>query len=194
VALAEDYRDQLLRLLPPGRAWATEIGTNLSQLLYAWADELARVHGRGLSLLDVEAYADTTEELIVEWENDAGLPDECSGAAGTLEARRDVLVRKLTDFGLQRLEDYEAAALAIGYTITVDEFTPLRCGDPCGLPINGWEWWFVLQVNAPETTIFEAKAGEAVAGDPLRWWGNELLECTIQGMQQAHVFLIFSYT
>ncbi len=70
--------DQLLRaLLPPGLAWVAEVGSELAYLVEALAQELSRVDERGEDLQN-EMDPRTATELLDEWEEVAGLPDECS--------------------------------------------------------------------------------------------------------------------
>ena len=54
-------------------------------------------------------------------------------------------------------------------------------------------WQFVWQVNAPEASIVEFDAGRSSAGEPLRSWGNELLECVINRLKPAHTYVLFAY-
>ena len=108
---AEHLREQLRRLLPRGRAWPLRNDATLAGLLHAQADELARVDRLALTLLE-ESDPRFTELLIAEWERMAGLPGACEGPAPTLQARRDQLVRLLTDAGGSHLQDYLDAAAA----------------------------------------------------------------------------------
>ena len=193
---ATDYLAQLQALLPQGPAWPREADAALTQLLAAWADELARVDGRAADLVE-ESDPRTTAELLADWERVAGLPDACVAAlAGTQTTtqRRAALVGKLTTIGGQSAAYYIALAASLGYTITVTEFAPFQAGhSAAGDPLSNDEWMFAWQVNAPEESIVEFSAGRSCAGEPLRAWGNELLECVISRLRPAHTHVLFAY-
>jgi uncharacterized protein YmfQ (DUF2313 family) len=190
---AEKYRDLLLALLPPGRAFSRENGTTIDALLDGMAQELARIDARA-DELTVEVNPLTTNELLPDWERVAGLPDNCAAElADTVQGRRQALVAKLTGTGGQSRQYFIDVAAALGYTITITEFDLFHVGDPVGLPLYGDDWQFAWQVNAPATTIVDFRVGESTVGEPLRSWGNDDLECKINQLKPAHTVAIFSY-
>ena len=192
---AADYLAQLQALLPQGFAWPRQADAALTKLLLAWADELARVDGRAADLVE-EADPRTTAELLADWERVAGLPDPCVAALGvsqTAAQRRAALVAKLTTIGGQSAAYYIALAASLGYTITVTEFSPFQAGSDAGDALTNDGWRFVWQVNAPEASIVEFSAGRSSAGEPLRAWGNELLECVINRLKPANTYVLFAY-
>ena len=190
-----DYRAQLQALLPQGPAWPREADAALTQLLAAWADELARVDGRAAALVE-EADPRTTAELLADWARVAGLPDPCVAAlAGTQTTarRRAALVAKLTTIGAQTATYYIALAASLGYTITVTEFDLHDVEDNVERPLIAMPWQFAWQVNAAQNTIGVLDVTDTVE-DPLAWWGNELLECVIRRLKPAHTHVLFAYT
>lgn len=187
----EDYGDHLTKLLPQGEAWSREPDSVLGRVLRALGGAFARVHNRGLDLIE-EADPRTALELLVDWERTCGLPDDCGGPPETLAQRRAAVVSRLTSRGGQSRAYYIAVAADLGFDITITEFEPFRAGDPCEVPVCDEDWIFVWQVNAPEETIVEFAAGSG-AGEPLRAWGNQTLECEIGWRKPAHTSLIFSY-
>lgn len=190
-----DYLRQLQALLPPGPAWSRDDAAPLTHLLAALALELERVDGRAADLVE-EADPRTTAELLADWERVAGLPDPCVAALGinqTTAQRRAALVAKLTTIGGQSAAYYIALAASLGYTITVTEFSPFQAGSDAGDALTNDGWRFVWQVNAPEASIVEFAAGRSSAGEPLRAWGNELLECVINRLKPAHTYVLFAY-
>jgi len=193
---ATAYLAQLQALLPQGFAWPRQADAALTNLLLAWADELARVDGRAADLIE-EADPRTTAELLADWERVAGLPDPCVEAlAGTQTTaqRRAALVAKLTTIGGRSAAYYIALAASLGYTITITEFSPFQAGhSAAGDALSNDGWTFVWQVNAPEASIVEFAAGRSSAGEPLRSWGNELLECVINRLKPAHTHVLFAY-
>ena len=138
------YRDALIKLWPPGPGLAKWIDSNVYKLTEGLAIEFARVDDRAADLLE-EADPSTAYELLTEWEEAAGLPDEC-GAAETLEDRRATLVARLRGLGGHAQADYESVASALGVTVeSVVKFPIARCTDPCDSTIRSDEWANVVK-------------------------------------------------
>ena len=192
-AKSEDYQRQLIDLLPPGPAWSRNPESILGKLLHGQGEELARVHNRALDLIE-EADPRTTLELLPDWERVAGLPEPCVDPPDTLDERRTALVDKLTRLGGQSRQFFIDLAAKFGFVVTITEFKPFTAGSLAGDPVNSEEWQYAWQVNAPDTTITSVfRAGQSFAGDPLRDWGNELLECLINRFKPAHTHVEFVY-
>lgn len=192
---ATDYLAQLQALLPQGPAWPRDADAELTRLLTAWADELARVDGRTLDLVE-EADPRTTAELLADWERVVGLPDPCVAALAatqTTAQRRAALVGKLTTIGGQSAAYYIALAASLGYAITVTEFTLHDVEDDVEHALTAAPWQFAWQVNAAQDTVGVLAVTDTVE-DPLAWWGNELLECVISRLKPAHTHVLFAYT
>ncbi len=190
---AVQYKQQLQALLPPGRAFPRIPDSLQDNLLLALADELARVDGRAGNLLS-ETPADTTDELLPDWERVAGLPDACTTGTPTKQERRNALVARLADVGEATPAAFVQAAADLGFTVTVTEFLPFETGAAtAGAPISNGDWVFVLQINGPAVTVLEFGTGVSAVGEQLRSWGNELLECGLSHLIQAHWILIFTY-
>lgn len=192
--MAEHYRDQLLALLPQGAAWLTDLESNLARLFHAWGDELARVDLRADELIE-EADPRTTNELLPDWERVAGLPDGCTNQVDTLQERRNALLARLTAMGGQTPQYFIDVAAALGYTITITEFTTRRHGQArYGEQYAGEAWAYAWQVNAGVTTVVQRRHGQSGYGEPYQDWGNEILECVIRRLAPAHTFVIFAYS
>lgn len=189
------YRNLLLRLLPPGRAFNREAGSKLYQLMEALGVELSRVDSRAKELL-AESDPRTTTELIEDWERLVGIPDDCqTEVSASLAERRADVVRKLTNGGGATPAFFVALAAYLGYDVEVQDTYPFRCGKGrCGDPIYGIEWAFWFQVITAnfDTQIFRAGAGRC--GDRLRVIRNDLLECVISKAKPAHTEVQFLYT
>ncbi|OPY15601.1 MAG: hypothetical protein A4E66_00005 [Syntrophus sp. PtaB.Bin001] len=185
---ADDYLNAFLQLLPPGWVYPRSLSGTLADTLKALADELGRVDARVDDLLD-EADPRTTLEMLTDWEDVCGLaPDSDS----LLYSRRNAVVRQLRYRGGQSRAYFIALAASLGYSITITEFRPYTCITPIDQGIYNEECRFVWQVNAPETTIIEATC-ESPCNEPLRSWGNEVLESAISYLKPAHTTVIFSY-
>lgn len=191
---ADQYREQLKALLPPGRAFPRERGTTLDALLDAMAQELARIGARAEQLA-MEAIPSLTTELLPDWERVAGLPDNCSGVlAETMQGRRADLVSKLTSLGGQSPAYFIAVAAALGFTVTIEEFRPFRAGwSTAGDALTNGDWVFTWMVHAPAQTVRYFRAGQSAAGEPLATWGNSALECRLRKLKPAHTILLFAY-
>lgn len=190
-----DYLAQLQALLPPGPAWSKDAEAPLTRLLTGLAQELARVDGRALQLVE-EADPRTVAELFADWERVAGLPDACAVAFGgdqTVAQRRAALVGRLSTLGGQSAAYYVGLAAALGYAITVTEFSEHTVLDDVENPLYGAAWTFAWQVNAALNTVTDLTVDASVE-DPLAAWGNSLLECVIRRLEPAHTTVLFSYT
>lgn len=191
---ADDYLQQLQALLPQGPAWPRE-ESPVSRLLNGLAQELARVDGRVVTLLE-EADPRTTAELFADWERTTGLPDECAIAFGgdqTTAQRRAALLGRLTNLGGQSAAFYVGLSAALGYAITVEDFTEHSVDDDVDHPLYGEAWAFAWQVNGVLNEVTEITVDDSV-DDPIAAWGSALLECVIERLKPAHTTVLFSYT
>ncbi|EGF92412.1 hypothetical protein ABI_08480 [Asticcacaulis biprosthecium C19] len=154
---APAYLDQLLKLLPRGRAWSRAPESTLSKLMSAFADGAARFDARALELLE-EADPRTTTELIDAWERVAGLPDTCTGTLTEIADRRAALWQKLTNSGGQSIAYFTEVAARLGYEIEITLFRPMYCTSPCTglLFTTAWRFtWQVTVANAEEAPVME---------------------------------------
>ncbi len=186
------YLAQLQALLPQGGAWTRDRDANLTALLQAMADELARVDARGEQLID-EDDVRTTFELLSDWERVAGLPDSCVGAGQTTQQRRAALLQRVTSIGGQSRAYFIAVAAALGYAVTISEFSWHTVEDDVEHPMYGVAWNFAWQVNSALNTVQELTVDDGVE-DPLAFWSNVPLECVINRLAPAHTTVLFSYT
>jgi uncharacterized protein YmfQ (DUF2313 family) len=190
---ATDYLAQFQRLLPRGRVWHRGVGlvqdADLLTLMPAWV----RLHLR-LNDLIAQIFPCTTTELVPEWEASLGLPDPCTGPLPTLQQRQAAVCAKFKARGGQTKAYFIAVAASLGYTIEITEFAPFRAGqNRAGDPDYGADWAYAWRVSAIADTIWEFSAGASSAGEPLRAWGNEVLECALRAVAPAHTVLQFAY-
>lgn len=191
---AADYLSQLQALLPTGAAWPRQQDAELTRLLRALAEELARVDKRGEELLR-EADPRSTVELLEDWERALGLPDPCAPLAETLQERRAAVAAKLVASGGQHRQYYIDIAAALGVEVGITEFFPFRVGHSAiGEPLASDDAWrHTWQVDAPETLVTRFSVGQSAVGSPLRSWGNAQLECAIGTRKPAHTEVLFAY-
>jgi uncharacterized protein YmfQ (DUF2313 family) len=191
---ASDYFTQLQSLLPLGIAWPREPDANLSRLLAAWADELARVEDRAGQLMD-EVDPRSTNELLTDWERVCGLPNSCVVAAlDDLDPalRRGAVVAHLTAMTDLSVSDYVRLAREMGFEITVTEFDLHDVTLDVDALLTAPPWQYAWRVSAPATTVFDFSVMDTVA-DPLAWWSNVVLECVLRALKPAHTTIIFAY-
>lgn len=143
----------------------------------------------------VDAFPSTAVNLLGEWEQTLGLPDPCAGVSPTFQGRRNQVVARFTNTGGQSIQFFEAFALGLGYTVTVTQYAPFRCGQStCNQQLGGEEWFFTWAINSPLNTISYFRTGQSAMGDPLSSWGNSVLECEISEAKPAHTILQFHYS
>jgi len=191
----DDYLSQLQALLPQGPAWPREPAALLTRLLDSFAEEFARIDARADQLIK-EADPRTTYELLADWERVAGLPGTCALLAGidlTVEQRRAALVTKLTERGGQSRAYFIALAARLGFTVTITEFHEWSVNDDVEYSLNGEDWNFAWQINAPLDTVIEWTV-ESDVEMPFAVWGNELLECALSQDKPAHTVVLFAYS
>jgi uncharacterized protein YmfQ (DUF2313 family) len=191
---ADAFLAALQFLMPPGRAFPRD-DTFMAQLLSVPADALATIRAAALQLANVEADPTLTLQLLADWEADFGLPDPCSTANPSIEQRRLSLLAKIASLGGQSRDYFINVAAALGFTITITEFSPFSLGRATwGENLLGPGWAFVWQVNAPLITVSRLLLGQGVWGDPFWTIGNTELQCRLKSIAPAHTFVTFNYS
>lgn len=95
----EEYADQLIALLPPGKAFPTELDTTMRAICLAMADGLARVDEAANQLLkDVDPGGFTDESVGEIWLDLVGEESVQPGLV-TVEKQRESILHKLTAGG-----------------------------------------------------------------------------------------------
>lgn len=188
-----EYQDALSALLPQGAAWSREVQAPLMRFLGALALELSRVDGRAAQLLAETDPASTTE-LLADWERVVGLPDPCVTLAQTVAERRLALEGRLTSVGGQSRAFFIGLAARLGYSVTIDEFASSAAATAAGIPFTGSGWANTWRVNVPTAvSVTPFRAGAGAAGEPLRAWSNEVIECQFKRYKPAHTSVLFAY-
>jgi len=192
---ASDYLAQEQALLPTGPAWPRDDESFPPRLLRGLAEEFSRLDARAANLFE-EADPRTTQELFFGWESVAGLPDACVEAFGdeqTMAQRRAALVGRIVGVGGCSRSYLISVAEALGYAITITEFSEHNVDDDVDAPLCDEAWNFALQFNGSLNTVNELTVDDSV-DEPLASWGNALLECVLQRQAQGHLTILFSYT
>lgn len=190
---ASDYLRAFQAYMPRGRAWPDDPDSTMAKTLSGYCPSMERINARSNALID-DAFPATAHELIPEWEDSLGLPDPCIGEASTLQAKRAQVVAKLTGTGGQSKAYFIGYAAALGYTITIEEFTPFRIGQHrMGHTLGDAGWAHTWAVVAPQETVVSFLMGQSATGEPLRSWGNAALQCSLLKIAPAHTELLFIY-
>lgn len=199
---ASDYQGLLSALVPPGKAWPTDPDSRFQRLLAGLAPEFARVDARAKRLLD-EADPRQALYLFDEWESSYGLPSDCAPAEQSMADRSVALIGRIVGQGGMRGADYIALAEGLGYpgtmiiepreaTVEVETATGY-VGSQIGDDINDVAWESSWTVLIPNGVIRQSVVDEAVIGDPLRSWGDELVECALRGARPSWLILQIGY-
>lgn len=187
----EQHRDALLLLLPRGSAFTRDKNGDIAKVFTGFAEELKRFDERIDALIE-ESDPRTVIELIDDYENDWGLPTDCTGPLITLAQRRQALVDRIVNIADQSRQTYIDRAADLGFVVTVTEYS---AGDsvPGHAEIPAADAAFVVQINAG-LEGFQRRVFGGPHGEPYSVFGNALLECGINQIAMTHHVIIFSYT
>lgn len=207
------YASLLKRLLPEGRAWEQ---IKLSALWEGLAGEFCRIEQRAKDLLYREFDPLQAEELLDDWMDLVGIPDECTSIDLTEDELRRQVVQKLATLGGISAKYFEEVASFLGFEdIDVFNYVPFtvgrsRVGDPLTndspprdvfrvgthtvgqrLKTPGWVHYFGVRVPIAEFTYF--RVGLSRVGEPLVDFGNRLMECTLTKIKPAESGIFFTF-
>lgn len=208
---AADYTQAFSDLLPTGPAWPREPDSVLQKVVAGqsqiWGD---LVETLAAVLLTRESDPRATVTLLPDWERAWGLPDECArDEYRSIGDRQQALVTKMTLLGAQSRAFFIAQAAALGYTITIQEWSPFMCGvSRCGDTTNlddgthyRWEigspdmrFYWKVRVSALRLTWFRCSSGQVGVDPHLRIAGATDLECMLRRWKPAHTQVIFDYS
>jgi hypothetical protein len=112
----------------------------------------------------------------------------------TTSDRRRAIQAKITALGGLNPQYYIDVAAALGYTITIDEFTPFWCGlgvagEPCGDQDTIFYWRVNMLFGEASVQYFLSCSGKS--GDPLSYLlvGSDLI-CVLEKYKPAHTVVI----
>ncbi len=188
------YHRQLLSLLPQGQAWPREAGTVISRLLRAEASQLAEIDRVAVGLLN-ELLPNLTFDLLTEWEQSVGLPDDCTDLGSTIQQRRAAVVNKVVSRLDTNTATYERIGSEFGVDITVDEHDQTRAATDSVMDTSGgrWRhvWWVTIPTRSPPRR-FDMLSH--VSTPLLTVERNVELECRLRAASPAHTELHVEYT
>jgi len=188
-----DYQQAMLRLLPTGRVWRRDPESTLSAVMLALAPTYTRSTAAAAQVL-IDASPATTQNLLMEWENSLGLPDPCTAANPSIEQRQAAVRAKWGSRGALTTAYFVSMAAALGFAITITEFTPFAVDMGCDQPLYEPAWAFVWQVNAPEVVTFYFSVEDSGADDPLETYDAGELVCRITQDAPAGTLVLFVFS
>lgn len=196
---ADDYTSALRSLLPRGRVWPTDAGTEQAQVVACLAQSMGRLDSDAIGLI-ADLFPASTTNFVAEWESALGLPDPCLGPNPTLDQQRDQIVARFVGAGGQSAQRFIDYAMQLGFVVTVTCFAPFRTGrSRVGQPLNGADWafaWKITIVSGATSNDHAAfRVGQNHAGDPLSSSSSAVtaLECELRKIAPAHTVLFFSF-
>jgi len=191
---AADYLQALWNLMPRGRVWSRDQDSVQNLTLSGLAETFARMNSRANALIP-DAFPQTTYELLPEWEETLGIPDECAPLGTTIQARQKAVLAKFIGTGGQSAGYYIDYAASLGFTITIKQYTPFRVGQQkMGDQLGGEEWAFHWDIACPAFTTTYFRTGDSAMGEALASWSNSPLICTMDKIKPAHTTLSFIYS
>ena len=198
-ATDKDYYAQQQSLLPVGYAWNREAEGIVSRVLQGLALVWARVHNRALALIE-ESDPSTAYETLADWEENLGLPDDCTrNTATTLQERRAAVVEKYTSKGNQSVARFYRLAETLGYSVDIQEHKPFVCGiSRCGASgdrLNGGhDVRFVWTVTPAGPRLTRFRCGVSAPPEKLLKLTRATdLECKLRKSSYAHTLPVMNY-
>jgi uncharacterized protein YmfQ (DUF2313 family) len=175
-----DYGLELRQLLPSGKVWPRDATTKLGAVTDGLGAEFSRLEQRGLDLIE-EAYPDTTNEMLPDWERVAGLPDPAIPAPTAYDDRIAALLDRLVSRGDISPAGFVAIAARFGFTATVAYNAPFYADiSHADEPLNPADvvFWWEMNVTVPEDTPTPLVA----------------LEHAVRTRMPAHTYVTFNYS
>lgn len=188
-----DFQQAMLRLMPRGRIWRRDPSSNLSMLAGALAPTYTRSTAAAAQVL-IDASPATTYNLLDEWESSLGLPDPCTAANPSIAQRQAAVLAKWGARGALTTNYFITLAAALGFAITIAEFSPFAVDMPCDEELLDPEWAFIWQVNAPEVVTLYFTVDESAVDDPLETYDAGELVCRITQDAPAGTLVLFQFS
>jgi len=192
-AWAEEYGRRLGQLLPPGRFFRVEPGSDLERLLKVIGTEAGRVRLAAESAFDAVHPGRATGVALDAWEDALGLP-ECGGASTETARRQQAAWAKFRarKGGQSRAYFIQLVSDRFGLDATITEFEQATCISDCADTIYGSAWANTWALALPMTDLVVATCiSECTA--PLREWGRDELECLVSSLAPSHTRVLFYY-
>lgn len=196
----DEYAEALAALLPTGEAWPRDSDSVPMRFVDGLAGIWGDVDGRADDLLVRESDPRLTIDMLPDWERAFGLPDDCMGPATTIEERRSRLLQRMTVEGGQSRAFFIGLATLLGYTIGIEELSPIMGGISRGGE-SEWEagapdirFYWIVHVTAEPIWWFRGGIGEGGKDHHAEFAAVLDLECLFRRYKPAHTQVLFDYT
>jgi uncharacterized protein YmfQ (DUF2313 family) len=208
----EKYTQAMFKLAPQGMIMPTIADeSNLKKLFEVFAKSLKDVETEADQVVS-ELIPDNTGAFLTDWERVLGLP--LAGLESFTAQQRLAFVKAWIYAGeLSNKEFFIYIASLAGYTITIDEFTPLEplrdadgndvydsggnqifVGNPPPSPALSTDAYLYFRVNYPAENQAFFRAGTSRAGERLVSYdtNNDILVFLIKYFKPAHAIALFN--
>jgi uncharacterized protein YmfQ (DUF2313 family) len=191
----EKTTELLAKHLYDGRAWDKK--NDIDSIIYKLTRSLSAGYEQIREQVEIyasEMYVPQALELLPEWEESVGLPDECMGEATTLDERRNAVIerlRKIPIVTLQEMQDY-IDGLIEGIEIELIPGTDLFAFERTfEAPFLGAvNEKFILVVNViTSQNAFESDFEHGFGGID-----TDKIECALNKIIPANVLLLFNFS
>lgn len=184
--MTQNHKDTLKLLTP------IELGDEHASDLELEGQHLDQARDRATVLL-ANIFADTTYELLTDWERTLGLvpADDAS-----ITSRIAACVAKLRELGGLSKPYFIALADIMGYEIEIYEPWPFMAGIAGAgdrVYVSEIIWCWRVDVQDAEIPIYTFHAGISAAGDPLMAFDTLGIEEVFEALKPAHTFVYFAY-
>lgn len=168
----DQYSQAARQLLPPGRAWNAEDGSDQALYCDALGMIFAQQDADSVQML-ANFFPATATEGIAEWNSSLGLPDSCMGPPANQAANQQQIVSRFISTGGQSIAYYQQIATALGFEISITEFSPTEPGGdaPPGMIVESSDWAHTWRVNILNVGVAPA---------------SSLLQCLLERYKPAH--------
>lgn len=137
---------------------------------------------------------DGDTELLPDWERVYGLPDAClADIDSSVSSRVASVIDKIRRGGGLSRQFFIDLAAALGYAISIIEFSPFTVSSPVTYPLHDTDSQYYWQVTLPTATPPRPFSVLDSVMTPLVVYQTGLLECLLQKLKPAHTELLFAY-
>ena len=192
MAAEKIYSSLLASLLPPGPAWTTEPGSNLTKLLKGLGEELERVDNQAGGLV-LEANPLSMSTMLDVRYQEAGLPDLCKGKPAEDSEQQKEVVGKWSARGGQSIAYFYEVAEKYGFDIIIDEYAIFKI-EHQGIETLGIdsEYAYSWSINYVDGQQIYFRAGENKADDRLEVAKGIGINCIFGKLKPAHTSIIYT--
>lgn len=175
--------------IPEGRAWNSKIDEN--SVMYKNIKSLASAFNivqQQIELIANEFNINLTVDLLPDWEESVGIPDDCIFELQDLEERRETVIQRLKKIPVVTKAEFEALALSLGIEVTV-----LPGGEVEAFPLT---FPFNFSETYPKFRMFVYFPGDRLGfpyNFPLTFgsFSIDVIKCVFDRVAPANVEIIY---